>query len=185
MTTTSTRPVVATIDLPAGTIHDAGYETAAWYRTFEYDAQTVEVRLSGNFALYKIEGRTTHEHFPSLWGGVPTGGGTMGDCDKPSTYSVQTYDYLMAARAEAGEAKLTDDYRIRESFCDHPEVCSGSVTNYEVPVMTAGRYAPCEHDSHDDPHGAPITERNARGNLPHGYAPGVKTTKRHIKIVAR
>lgn len=42
----------------------------------------------------------------------------------------------------------------------------------------------CEHDVHEDAHYRPtVTERNARGHLPFGYAPGVKDRKRHIKLV--
>jgi len=169
--TATTRPVVATITVPAGVIHDASYECAAWYRTFEYDAQTCEVRLSGNFACYKLVGRTTHEHFPSLFGGVAAGGGTMGDCDIPSSLGRQIYNYNAAEMVEAGDMVLTDAAEIVESFCDHSDYCLG--------------HADCTHDSHDDPHGKSLTERNARGNLPSGYVPNSAVTKRHIKIVAR
>ena len=181
--TTQTCPVVATMDIPAGTVHDASYETAAWYRTFEYDAQTVEVRLASNFACYKIVGRTTHEHFPSLFGGVATGGGTMGDCDKESTYDVQTYNYNAAAMVEAGDMVLTDAATIKESFCDHSDYCRGSQTDYTVEIGTAGRHVACDHDSHEDYRGNIVTERDARGFLPSGYVPDSAVTKRHIKIV--
>ena len=184
MTKTKTK-TVATIDIPAGTIHDASFECAAWYRTFEHEAQTCEVRLAGNFVVYSIVGRQTHEHFPSMFGGNATGGGTMGDCDKPSTYGCQIYNYSAAAMVEAGEMVLVEGASIAESFCDHPEYCGGHVTNYGVPIGTPGRHGPCEHEAHEDHDGARVlTERNERGNLPRGYAPGVRNRMRHVKIVA-
>jgi hypothetical protein len=181
-TTTTTKPAVATMDIPAGTIHDASYETAAWYRTFEHEAQTVEVRLGGQFAVYTIVGRTTHEHFPTLFGGNATGGGTMGACDKPSTYGVQTHGYNAAEMVEAGDMVLTNGATIEESFFDHRTFCSGSITNYGEKI--GARHSPCEHDAHEDAHGKIVTARSDRGNLGHGYAPGVTNRKRHIKIVA-
>ena len=183
--TTQTRPVVATMNIPAGTIHDASYTVAAWYRTFEYDAQTVEVSLSGNFACYKIVGRTTHEHFPSLFGGVATGGGTMGDCDKESTYTVQTHNYNAAELVEAGDMVLTDAATIKESFCDHSDYCRGSQTTYTTDDdgNTTSSHGACDHDSHDNPHGKSLIERCARGFLSSGYVPDSAVTKRHIKIV--
>ena len=177
--------VIGTIDLPARTITDASYETAAWYRTFEHDAQTVKVRArAGTWAVYSIVGRTTREHFPTLYYGVSTGGGRMGDCDEPSTYVVQTYDYLAAAMAEAGGLKLADGFEIEESFFDHPVCCSGSVVDHSQPI--GHRYTACGCDVHEDAHGEPtLTERSKNGFLPFGYLPGVKNTKRHIKVVAK
>tara|TARA_R110000824_G_scaffold3513_3_gene16571 strand:- start:2598 stop:3158 length:561 start_codon:yes stop_codon:yes gene_type:complete len=182
MPSTQNLPVAATMTIDANTIHDAGYPTAAWYRTFKHEAQTVEVRLSGNFACYRITGRTTHEHFPSLFGGVATGGGTVGDCDKPSTHSVQTYGYMAAKMVEDGRMELADGYEISESFCDHPEYCLGYETVYAADGSSTFGRCGCPH--HVDGSGELQTgERSSRGFLARGYAPGVKTTKRHIKIV--
>jgi hypothetical protein len=181
-TTTAASPVIGTIDLPGGTISDKSYETAAWYRIFEYDAQTVEVHLVNNWAIYTIEGRTTHEHFPSLFAGVATGGGTMGDCDKASTYTVQMYDFNAAAMVEAGDLTLASGWEITESFHDHPVYCSGYKTDYTKP--SGERYLACEHDSHENAHGMLVADRNKRGFLAHGYIPSVKNRKRHIKITA-
>lgn len=179
---TDTRTVIGTIDVPAGTIHDASYETAAWYRTFEYEAQTCNVTLRGNFVDYTIVGRTTHEHFPSLFGGVATGGGTMGDCDKPSSYAVSPYNYTAAEMVEAGRMTLTDAAEIKESFCDHHDYCLGHVSDYSKAIGEDGRHGPCDHEFHLDAHYVPTYERNARGNLASGYTEDF-TTKRHIKIV--
>ena len=179
---TITAEVIGTIDVQAGTIHDASFETAAWYRTFEHPAQTVEVRRSGQWVLYTIVGRTTYEHFPSLFGGVAIGGGRIGECDEPSTYTVQLYGYEAAAMVEAGTLELADGYRVEESFFDHPVSCMGYTTDFEASGYD--RYPACEHDAHEDAHGNLVTERNTRGNLPFGYVPGVKDRKRHIKIVA-
>lgn len=182
MPSTQTLPVAATMTIVANTIHDASYPAAAWYRTFEHEAQTVEVRLSGNFACYRIVGRTTHEHFPSLFGGVATGGGTVGDCDKPSTYSVQTYGYEAAKMVEDGKMKLVDGYEISESFCDHPQFCSGYETVYAADGSSTFEQCGCPH--HVDGFGELQTgKRSPRGFLAGGYVPGAKTTKRHIKIV--
>lgn len=180
MNTTPKSTTVGTVHVPAGTIHDASYECAAWYRTFTHPAQTVEVRMSGEWILYTIQGRTTHEHFPSLWGGVAIGGGTMGDCNKPSTYHVQLYNYVAAAMVEQGKIDLSPGFRIQETYFDHPVSCMGYVTSYNPT-----RYSPCPHEVHEDAHYRPtLTTRNDRGFLPFGYAPGVKDRKRHVKIVA-
>ena len=184
MQATITTNVIGTIEFwHAGTMHDASYETAAWYRTFEYEAQTVEVRLVGNFATYTIQGRDTHEHFPTLFGGVATGGGRIGPCDQPSTYTVRLYDYVAAEMVEAGTLKLAEGFEIRESFFDHPVSCSGYVTDHSAPI--GHKYSPCGCEVHEDAHYQPTkTERNERGFLPFGYVPGAKERKRHIKIVA-
>jgi hypothetical protein len=175
---------IGTITVPAGTIHEASYETASWYTTFVHETQTVEVRLApdGKYAFWKIEGRHTYEHFPSSFGGVQYGGGRMGPIDRPAVHRVQIYSYEAAAMVEAGTIQLADGYEIQERYFDHPISCSGY--HYE-PVD--GRAVPvaCEHDVHEDAHYQPTRiGRSPRGFLPFGYAPGVKERKRHIRIVA-
>jgi hypothetical protein len=100
--TTPPMNVIGIMQIEAGTIHNNSFETAAWYQTIEYPAQTVEVRQSGNDVIWAIEGRVTHEHFPSLLGGVRTGGGTMGDRDKPITFTRRVYGYVAAEMIKAG-----------------------------------------------------------------------------------
>ena len=181
-TTTTHTNHIGTIDLAAATIHRADFETAAWYETFEHEAQTVEVRRSGQWMIYTIQGRTTHEHFPTLFGGVATGGGNIGPCDKPSTYTVQMYDYIAAGMVEAGRIDLANGHEIEESYFDHPVSCSGYIADNTQPI--GHRYSACACELHEDAHYQPtLTERNKNGFLPFGYVPGVKNTKRHIKIV--
>lgn len=175
--------LLGTLDIEAGTITNRSYETASWWTTFEHEAQTVEVRSAGSFVVWGIEGRTTHEHFPSSFGGVQYGGGTMGPCDRPGRHGVQIYGYEAAKLAESGVLKLADDVEVVESFYDHPVSCSGysyeGVEGRAVPVA-------CECELHEDAHGRPtIAERGARGFLPFGYVPGVKDRKRHIEIVEK
>jgi hypothetical protein len=185
MTITDTRTVIGTIEVPAGTIHDASYECAAWYRTFEYPAQTCEVYYGTTWVSWKLEGTTTHEHFPSLFGGVATGGGTMGDCDKASTYYVSPYNYSAAEMVEAGKITLNDAARVNVSSHDHHDYCMGYTTDYDVAIGSGGdRYPSCSHDVHLDAHHMPTTVRNERGNLVRGYTVSF-TTKRHIKIALK
>jgi hypothetical protein len=174
--------IIGTIELPAGTIHDASYETAAWYRKFEYDTQTVEVYLNAGSAFWKVDGRTTYKHFPTLFGGVATGGGTIGECDEAGTYTVRVDNHVAAAMVEAGEITLTDGFEIVESFYGSPIGCRGYSADYGSgePVYTA-----CDHELHFDLYGRPTRiERDARGFLPFGYTSGPKERKRHIRIEA-
>lgn len=182
MNTTTTRNVIGTIQVPAGEIHRANYETAAWYTTFVNEAQECEVVMDRRGDVsWTIQGRRTYEYFPSLWGGVAIGGGRIGPCDEPDTHTVYAYGYTAAAMVEAGEIALHDGYRVEESFFDHPVSCSG----YTIEgVDGKAVYTACEHDLHEDAHYRPtVTERSSRGFLPFGYAPGVKDRKRHIRVV--
>ncbi len=176
-----TMATIGTIAIEAGE-RQRSYETAAWYRTFEYDAQTCDVTTDGRWVFYKIQGRDTYEHFPSLFAGVATGGGRIGEIDEASTFVVQLYDYIAADMVEQGIIELAEGFKIEESYFDHPVSCSGYVTDHSAPI--GQRYSPCECEVHEDAHFQPTrTDRNDRGFLSFGYKPGVKNTKRHIKIV--
>ena len=172
------RRTVATIAVEAGALRDHSYPTASWYRDFEYDAQTVDVRLSGNFVVYSLQGRTTFESFPSSFGGHQTGMGTHGPVDRPSTYTVQQYRYNAAAAVEAGRMGLVDGASIVERFVDHRVYCSGSSTVYADGLSTA---VDCGCSHHVDMWGEnDRSERKNRGFLVHGYRPDVVERKRHI-----
>ena len=181
--------IIGTIEVPAGTLQRS-YETAAWYQTFEHEAQTCEVRSNGDkhgFVTYTIVGRNTYNHFPSLFAGVATGGGDIGEVDEAATFVVQIYNYSAAALAEDGVIVLDDEVAgVEVTYFDHPVYCSGYVTDHAVEVGSGGdRYPGCEHESHDDPHGALLAVRDDRGHLPRGYVTGVKDRKRHAHIGVR
>ena len=181
--------IIGTIEVPAGT-RQQSYEVAAWYRTFEHEAQTCEVHSDGNKfgnVTYRIEGRYTYNHFPSLFGGVATGGGDIGEIDEPGTFGVQIYNYGAAALVEEGLMVLDDEVAgVEVTYFDHPVYCAGYVTDHAVEIGSGGdRYPACEHESHDDPHGALLAERDDRGHLPRGYVTGVKDRKRHAHIGVR
>lgn len=170
--------VIGTITVAAGEATKS-FETAAWSETIEYPAQTVDVILSDDeqAVVYAMHGRIVHENFPSLFGGVPTGGGNVGPCDREGAYTVQLYPYQAAAMALAGTIELAEGWEVRSRQHRHPVSCRG----YRYVEGGNLEIEHCDHEEHVDYLGAPV-ERTGRGHLAWGYVPGEGELKVHHRL---
>ena len=181
--------VIGYLTVEAGTSRKS-YETAAWYITFEYPAQTVPVVAhSGRTTCgYRLEGRETYEYFPSLYGGVATGGGNIGEIDRPGTHAHIIYDYQVAEWVAEGDTKfeLAEGYELRTTRMEHPIPCGGNVRVSDPDAVHGSRCVPCDCRVHLDAQKNPtLTERNNKGFLPFGYQSEAFKLKTHHKIVPK
>ena len=165
------------IHVEAGTKRRS-YETAAWYRTFTHSSQIVPLNLANGNVTYRLEGKDTFQHTPTLFAGVATGGGTMGPIDEPSTYVVQLYEFQVAQRVAMQSANivLNEGWAVHQETRAHPVSCLGH-------RYIDGKSVPCEHEHHLDHRGKIRDTRNKRGFLGHGYVPGGYKTVLHHRFV--
>lgn len=96
---------VAVVD--EGETAQRGYECAAWYQTLAlepgtYDVEPVTIRGTAvpdgqrpYYGKVTIPCREVYDFFPSLFGGVATGGGRIGECDRAGSYTVSPYWYVL------------------------------------------------------------------------------------------
>lgn len=99
------------------------YEVAAWWTRFVFETQTVELRWNGYYVSFTVAGRDVEEYFPSLFGGVPTGGGKFSEIDREATFTSRIYSYEVAEPVFNGERDdivLNDDVVVVTSTFDHP-----------------------------------------------------------------
>jgi hypothetical protein len=75
--------IIGTVTVPEGvTMHQAHFETAAWWQDVALDAGTYEVRSNGYYVAVTVPGTIVASYFPSLYGGVPIDGTRSGRDDK-------------------------------------------------------------------------------------------------------
>lgn len=168
---------IGTITVEAGELQKS-YETASWYTTFEYPAQTVPLTIDNRnyWAFYKLDGRDTFENFPSSFGGHQTGGGRIGEIDRVSTYTRQTYTYSIAQAIWNGGVGITlhSGWKVTSKEVAHPVMCLG---------YKRGGNESCGHEYHVDGMGKRQDGVRRSGNLEAGYIPGEEKIATHYKII--
>lgn len=88
-------------------------QNAAWYTAYILEPQTVNIKWNGYYVwVGPWEGIIREEHYPSMFGGVATGGGKVHDTSRAGeTMKVpawQIYDYEFARGLTSGRYSSRD-----------------------------------------------------------------------------
>lgn len=117
-------------DVPEGVEVQRGMEVAAWYDRLTLDAGSYAVEpvtighkptADGERPYYgrtRIPARIVETHTPSLWGGVPTGGGSIHETrDDPTTFTLAPYWHSVEGALPHAFEPMAHDAEICDRCC--------------------------------------------------------------------
>jgi hypothetical protein len=86
------------------TFHDAGFQTASWWRDVDCQPQTVDLLSNGYYVKWQFEGVITEDFFGSSYGDMPIGTyDRTKNAGKAASKHVHSYAFSWAERQYHGE----------------------------------------------------------------------------------